>query len=75
VAKRKPVALAGAVDARDIGLFMRYWTSQRTYLSRLGIGKPRIALDGSSGEPATEEERRFANKRLLGRLRRIRAHQ
>jgi hypothetical protein len=63
-------AFAGQATPQEIGRALKYWTTLTPYLGRLGNGHPRIALDGSPGEPATAEQRRDANARLMARLRR-----
>ena len=63
-------AFAEEATPQEIGRAIRVWCGGDVYLGRLANGKPRMALDVTLGEPATEEHQRDANRRLMVRLRR-----
>jgi hypothetical protein len=63
-------ALAEQATPQEIGRAIRAWCGGDVYLGRLAAGKPRMGLDGTLGEPATEEQRSGANARLMARLSR-----
>ena len=58
------VALAGAVESRELGRALRHYTTNRAYLRGLLVGAWRIGLDGRPVGAVTMDEEQQARARL-----------
>lgn len=60
-------ALDGAMDARELAIVLRFYSSNRGYLRACRAGAPRIDLEGNPAGAVTAEEATHAVERLQAR--------